>query len=450
MTTAAIRSRPRLPGSLLAHPFQLLREVVNAVYIFSVANDVYLIETVHPLILKAILVIFAVANLSRFRTFNPRLCPYFIPLILVAFGATLLNLHSYEAPLEPIAMIVAMTVIVVVCSQGNLDRYAKYFWFSMLFSIAVCIFINTTESERYLRQAGGVGDPNEFAANVFSFLFVGFFLGRRTGNRLYAIASLALCFVGILYAASKTALVALIILGVVTMAMRLFHRGDKAAGARSLRGWTYSAIGLVAAFIVLLFILSRGDYRDRMSYYADRFESSQSFDNRMLFWQAGLEMGLSRPWGVGIRNFAHIAPEYFKGYYPEDIFAAHNVFIAVFGEMGIVGLVLFLLILYDTLQRLIRFGIPETSALAMQFIAYLVMGLTLTMINDKFFWFSLALCLNGIAAYGGAATRVARRPAGNRVLRGTGPGGMPARLGPVRRSLTEPRGGSEGTIRARS
>jgi O-antigen ligase len=67
---------------------------------------------------------------------------------------------------------------------------------------------------------------------------------------------------------------------------------------------------------------------------------------RMAHWQAGWYMFLDHPWlGVGAGNYADAYASYFVGPWPEALGHAHNYYINMLAELGIVGGALLLAIL---------------------------------------------------------------------------------------------------------
>jgi O-antigen ligase len=67
---------------------------------------------------------------------------------------------------------------------------------------------------------------------------------------------------------------------------------------------------------------------------------------RMAHWQAGWYMFLDHPWlGVGAGNYAAAYPQYFVGSWREALGHAHNYYLNILAELGIVGGSLLVLLL---------------------------------------------------------------------------------------------------------
>src|SRR5262249_43425840 len=59
---------------------------------------------------------------------------------------------------------------------------------------------------------------------------------------------------------------------------------------------------------------------------------------RMAHWQAGWYMFLDHPWlGVGAGNYAQAYPDYYVGSWIEPLGHAHNYYLNMLAELGIVG-----------------------------------------------------------------------------------------------------------------
>src|SRR5207302_11482449 len=59
---------------------------------------------------------------------------------------------------------------------------------------------------------------------------------------------------------------------------------------------------------------------------------------RMAHWQAGWYMFVDHPWlGVGAGNYAAAYPQYFVGSWREALGHAHNYYLNILAELGIIG-----------------------------------------------------------------------------------------------------------------
>jgi putative inorganic carbon (hco3(-)) transporter len=127
---------------------------------------------------------------------------------------------------------------------------------------------------------------------------------------------------------------------------------------------------------------------------------------RLLYWKHGIEMIQDHPiLGVGYFNFQ----PYFAAHYPQDALSGnaqlpHNIFIQVGTDAGLVGLGVFVMLLYRNLRsaREIRLacssgaGEPAfagnvAQGLAVALWGFIIAGQFVTVTYYPFFWINLAL-----------------------------------------------------------
>jgi O-antigen ligase len=80
---------------------------------------------------------------------------------------------------------------------------------------------------------------------------------------------------------------------------------------------------------------------------------------RTAFWKASIPMFSDHPLGVGIKNFEKLLPNYG----PFQNMDAHNTYVLCYSEMGIFGIILFLIIIVEALLgiRRVRIIVKGTS-----------------------------------------------------------------------------------------
>jgi O-antigen ligase len=75
---------------------------------------------------------------------------------------------------------------------------------------------------------------------------------------------------------------------------------------------------------------------------------------RMAHWQAGWDMFLAHPWlGVGAGNYAAAYPDFFIGMWREALGHAHNYYLNMLAELGIVGAAVLLVLLGLVFRQLV-------------------------------------------------------------------------------------------------
>jgi O-antigen ligase len=115
--------------------------------------------------------------------------------------------------------------------------------------------------------------------------------------------------------------------------------------------------------------------------------SEGEVSNRMDIWRAGLELFRQYPLlGVGVGNYG-TAVEPLLGYRKPS----HNAFLAMLVDLGLVGLLLFTLILVVTFLPLFSLRAPHRTFYLVLSAALIVAMLPLNAENDRWLWILLAL-----------------------------------------------------------
>jgi O-antigen ligase len=109
---------------------------------------------------------------------------------------------------------------------------------------------------------------------------------------------------------------------------------------------------------------------------------------RMAHWQAGWAMFLDHPWlGVGAGNYAQAYPAYFVGSWLEPLGHAHNYYINMLAELGVVGgglLVLMLAIAFGQLGSALVRSEPLATSFWRAVLAGVFGGLVVFCVHNLF------------------------------------------------------------------
>jgi putative inorganic carbon (HCO3(-)) transporter len=133
-------------------------------------------------------------------------------------------------------------------------------------------------------------------------------------------------------------------LGLLLGGLYVFIRPPK--GFRKLI-YVFLALG-----VVLFFVLADVKFLDRMGTIHEGIETGQDEGMRRLdYWKASLIIFKDYPLGVGIKNFEKIVPHYDPTNTGLD---AHNTYVLCYSEIGIFGILLFLLIIGEGWFQLAR------------------------------------------------------------------------------------------------
>ena len=249
------------------------------------------------------------------------------------------------------------------------------------------------------RATGTIGDPNELAGALVIgvAIAVGFLLVRRRTplGRVGALTAVALCTFGVFLSLSRGGLIAL---SSLLLAGAIF-------GGRWRRtmiaGLVVVATGGVFYFTQLASLPAR-----------ERITTVGTGSGRTDIWKIGLRMLYDHPaTGVGVGNFQSASPHYVlqpgATERAELIFAAvprvaHNTYLGVASELGIVGFALFMVILVTCLGCMLaaarhwqRQGNASSEALArgvlLATLGMLVADFFISQMYTKLFWIMLAL-----------------------------------------------------------
>jgi len=196
--------------------------------------------------------------------------------------------------------------------------------------------------------------------------------------------------------------------GVLAMMCALVLIWYRIAQARRV-GVLIATVGILVAVVMVL----PDTFWNRVSTIVPSVEEKrETFGTRINLWEIALEMVRDRPLtGVGIGNFAPASVRYAHGELLVTRLAAHNAYLSVAAETGIVGFVLFLLLhwlAWRSILRAIRAGAlsqsPQLRMIAVAaegcLLAIMVAGLSVASEGLKYLWFyfGLAASLGRIAS----------------------------------------------------
>jgi O-antigen ligase len=129
---------------------------------------------------------------------------------------------------------------------------------------------------------------------------------------------------------------------------------------RAPNGYRKKALIYVLLGSILFFMLADIKFLERMDTVRLGIENKQKEAlSRTEFWKASIPMFLDHPLGVGIKNFEKLLPNYgpFKNMDP------HNTYVLCYSEMGIFGILLFLIIIVEALLEIRRIRIVVKGTL---------------------------------------------------------------------------------------
>lgn len=242
-----------------------------------------------------------------------------------------------------------LIVFAAVRDRKHLQWVIAAFILGALFSAAYGLAAPSAPDETG-RLAGAIGGANETAAVLVAGLALAIAMAAAMRNRpalrLAAVAAAAGCGFGVLLTVSRGALLAL----ALALVFGLIFAGRWRASAAAL------AVGLAAVAVVYFTALAPPDARAR-------FEELSGGTGRTDIWTVGLRMVQDNPvLGVGAGNFEVVSSDYLlrpgllerSDFVLDDPKVAHNIYLHVLAELGVVGFALFLVTLIFSLTCFLK------------------------------------------------------------------------------------------------
>lgn len=271
-------------------------------------------------------------------------------------------------------------------------RYLVLLWAAFIFSAALSVpagyILPVPEGSDMAVNGrfgpGGAG-PNSYACLMVMAFFAAYFgLLRRQRMVAYLLAPIFLY--GIFATGSRTGLVAL----VATPVLAAFV--PRLAARLGLRTLLLYVLGAAALATVILAIPSVGEgIAGRYSTFS-QLQDESTWAGRLSIWPAALRVIASHPFlGVGVGNFAEftfqdsawVAAHSAKAGQVAGV--AHNIFLGIASELGFVGLILFLGILFFAFRAALPVGqdLGLRIGIFLSLIVFVVAGMTLSWEYDK-------------------------------------------------------------------
>ena len=202
------------------------------------------------------------------------------------------------------------------------------------------VVLNPT-TRHYITGATFLGDGNDYSMSLCVLLGFAMFITAGQTSKLkkgLCWAMLGLLVLTIVGTQSRGAT-----LGMIAVFGYMWWRSPrKAVGVIAI---------FVAAFAVLLY--APDVYFERMSTLSAPSEES-SADGRLHAWRAGARMALNNVFGVGAGNFPNNFPKYRSADAPTRWMTAHSMYFLVLGELGFLGLLLLLKLVFGNFRSNVR------------------------------------------------------------------------------------------------
>lgn len=161
--------------------------------------------------------------------------------------------------------------------------------------------------------------------------------------------------------------------------------------------WIYP-VGLLFLMLSLIIAVTHPFFppviKERLSNFFSGFDTTSVSDpgsvERKIFWQAGWKMFMSRPWiGLGLGTFMFNFREFVAENYRYGPAYAHNCYLQMLSEMGVIGLVSFLSILIIFLYNGIKIAHNRRETFSWYILLgsmAAVLGYSVQMVVDTIFY----------------------------------------------------------------
>jgi O-antigen ligase len=231
------------------------------------------------------------------------------------------------------------------------------------------------------RYAGAGADPNELGITLVLSLPMTYYLcttARTWQSRVFWLFPIPLCLTGVVLTASRAGLIA-------TMVAFLGVSLWQAASSSRMRYAT-----LIACVLILIAGLATVPKANLTRYASIAGEvSSGSVGKRTIIWREGMELFQHRPLtGIGAATFGYASAPLLG----KDL-VAHNVYVSVLTETGIIGFLIFSLALSMFFIAAVHLGFAERSLWLTVMVIWCIGVMSLTWEYKKVTWSVFALLI---------------------------------------------------------
>lgn len=226
---------------------------------------------------------------------------------------------------------------------------SKYLGMASHFPSDLGTFVVETTTGRFLRAYGSLPHPNILATFLITGLITAtilYYLSKRKSSRYLLLTTLIIIQVGLFFTFSRLAWIFLVLLLIFLVIIGLFKKRVKLSLKPLMKCFVLLLITyLVFTFIYPDLVLTRFQSQARLEQISLSERGSQINESTQLIKGYWLE-------GVGIGNYTHaLSKEIKSGLDSWSYQPVHNIYLLIFSELGIFGLVIWLLILFQVLKR---------------------------------------------------------------------------------------------------
>ena len=253
------------------------------------------------------------------------------------------------------------------------------------------------ELQTHVQRVGltKIQNPNHLAMSlIIGFLVTPYILKTLKSHflKIITILGILVSIVAIIMTGSRGAWVGLVIAFVLTFLI---------IKSKVIRPRNLIIIGII--IVIFIFALYQtgviSQYTVKRITTITDIRENRGGAGRLNIWKVGLEMIKYNPIiGVGLNNFSvrfenYIAPADMEGkYHMYPGCGPHNMFLSIQGELGIIGLVLFLLFFWTTFKSLLPHRQDPRAIIGILLLTFIFFtGITGTIQYTKSFWIAISI-----------------------------------------------------------
>ncbi|MEO8391821.1 MAG: O-antigen ligase family protein [Chloroflexota bacterium] len=234
------------------------------------------------------------------------------------------------------------------------DQFLFFLIFAILVTISAFSAITevaTPVTTGIIRASGLAGGANK-ATRYFTvdFVILLFLFLQRGKHHLpkwvtpVLIVAMIVNIGGVIATASRSGLALLAVATIVFLVLTLFAQRKRKVSPQAIAGIVAAVcvIGLASAVLLPSELVNNLDTRISRT---EETDDTITTNVRLGFWRAGFDMWVDHPFdGVGVGLFSRFLPQYGAAYVPTHylIYGAHNSYVAMLSETGLIGFVLFI------------------------------------------------------------------------------------------------------------
>jgi O-antigen ligase len=385
------------------------------------------------------LLLFTLVVVGRIQEVFPDLAPLRVGLItggltalawVLAPGSFQDKLPAQLQPVRYVLILLALAVLTIpigVWPGTSFEFLTESYWKTVLLFLLVLFWCRSVQDMRRLiwvcclgaialvvngLLTGEVDDgrfnanSNMYDANDLALLlvmllpFLLYLFSTSSGLIQIAVSGITIVSLyGIVLTQSRGGFLALVVVSMLILGRSALSRASK--------------VTVVGVALLVFGGLAGSEYWDRIeTIWAPRTEYDRTAGSRTQIWQTGLTIMATRPWGVGINGFG-IAEGLSHGGTGVWL-APHNSFLQIGVELGVGGLIVFLLLIVRTLGGLrhIQAKAKEMPVLAPTPLAALAAALEISLLGFVVGGFFLSQAYSAllyvVLALSAACTRITR------------------------------------------